>query len=496
MAIMSSNVKEEQHDNIMPPTNKSLIFSERISEADLEDMPNTLLRLTQRLQAPFRRGGSDSGNTQSKDAAPETAAKADKGKGRAVEPDEPVQPVQGVVVPELAHLVHATGIQPLSPKPRRPRKKNPLALTLLPTTPDTHLPNGVLGVGDGNISKGKATKPRDISLGDGIAGPSTQPPTTDPNLWPPTHDSTVDDVVYNTANGGYDAHPHSHKHKQDHQEEEDSDSAYTLLPPSSPSTPQSPTTRLHHAQSTLRTANALIRALHASVDAEREAKEDAQRALDRLHPSHTAHLPAVLEAQASKLAVQAAEIADLKATLDYGNKLLSGSYRRQWEMWRWVDGLVGAEVREEQKKRFGGLGRFAPSKKRGMVGEDGKMPAGWRWESFGKGEDPPVVPVHEDSLSGAEREARMREVLERVRSRELGDMGKVLEMGEGSVAFLPYEEGEFGGPKVPRTELERIESMCAENVKTMKLGVVRMVRLVERIKGRATGILEPEEEVL
>ncbi|KAF2498865.1 hypothetical protein BU16DRAFT_558904 [Lophium mytilinum] len=490
----------------MPTTNKSYIYSERISEADLEDMPNTLLRLSQRLQASVRRGGSDSGISRSKDAA---LRKADKGKGKAADPEESAQPVQAVVVPELAHLVHATGLQTLSPKPKRPRK-NPLALTLLPVPPNPDLPNGAFNPRAIKSSKGKLPETRDISLGDGIAGPSTQHPSTDPTLWPPTHDPTVDGAVSkkNKPTGDSTSSSPSPSQTPTQQHNENDNDEYTLLPPSTTSTtsPSSPTTRLHQTQSTLHTANALIRALHTSVDAEREAKEDAQRALGYYLPSHdhtAEHLHAVLARQARLIAARDAEIADLKEALDYGNKLLSGSYRRQWEMWRWVDGLIAAEVAAERRRRFGGLGRFASTRKKGRgddLAAEGGMPAGWSWESFGgEGEEPPGLPGCGEVLDGVEREERMREVLERVKRREMGlrRMGEVLESGEGSVAFLPYEEGEFEGLKVPRTELEKIEGMCAENVKTMKLGVVRMVRLVERIKGRgATGIQEPEEKVM
>jgi hypothetical protein len=275
----------------------------------------------------------------------------------------------------------------------------------LPVTPERGLMNGdfVPSSDDRVLEKPAQPLPRDISAGDGVASssrhtPATVPPPLDPEaLWPPTH--ALDD-----RNGG--------NRDRVTVEEEAEGEEYRLLPANEAETPE---TRIRNLEATLFTANHLIRALHKSVDVEREAKEGAEWKLENLtakdsnplnydgkgkgehkdreelkgeptenggsRPSASSPTQEALNEQVQLLAARDAEIADLKAALDFANKLLSSSYRRAWELWRWVDGLSAAQAAAVQRSSFLGLDRLLPQGGQKRVGDI----------DSGKGSDPLIL---------------------------------------------------------------------------------------------------------
>lgn len=444
----------------------SIIYHEKISESDVETMPQLLKRISNNIQILFRRhkystSSRVSGNGKSVVDGNEVN-KVDRGKGKLIKRG---YGDSSNVIPELAHLVDATPLNPRlvrravpfnsdlqrSPKSRavdgKGKTRDESNFITVSLRGSTSLGEKSNIVHNQNLALDRFNSHPDAQA-DFIADHSTLRTRAETPPGTSTLRSHIDNS-YNTELS-YAINPDGEP--------------YTLLPPTPPSNPLTPETHARHLESTLERANRLVRSLHAQVDEQRECIIAMANRLHFDSPESASFLIGELHAAA---AAQAAEIADLKIALDFGNKLLRNTYRRQWDLWRWVEGL--SRIQREERRRKG-VGRFftrRPNAERGSaVGlEGGGFPDGFEWENFGHGPDPM------DASAG---------------------MGEGVEEESGS-GPTPSEIVEASSAVLTRSELAHILSMAEENVRTLKEGVAEMVALVLACKGQATGIQEPEE---
>ena len=162
----------------------------------------------------------------------------------------------------------------------------------------------------------------------------------------------------------------------------------------------------------------------------------------------------------SELEQSPTKIANLKIALNFGNKLLGTTYRREWKLWQWIDDL---SIAQREERRLKGHGKFF-GKRSSSEGDreldDARLPEGSEWENFGHGPDP----LGAGKGGGIHTEQSSSEV------------------GEAA-----------GTASLQKDELGNILSMAEKNMRMLKEGVAEMVALVQACKLRATGIQEPQE---
>jgi hypothetical protein len=141
---------------------------------------------------------------------------------------------------------------------------------------------------------------------------------------------------------------------------------------SRPSTPVSPTTQLALHEGTIATQAKLIRTLHAEIDKLTHDLEDVQlRTLPQLCTS-LATSEGVVEQQRRLGRSLRMEIEELKMTVDFAVRVLTGTWEREWEVWRWV-----GEMRERKLLRKRSCCSWLFNRGRG--GQSGAE----RWDSGG-----------------------------------------------------------------------------------------------------------------
>ncbi|OCL11018.1 hypothetical protein AOQ84DRAFT_387123 [Glonium stellatum] len=385
-------------------------------------MPRIFKRFTENIHVHFKRKTSVSGG--------DCLETRDEGKRRAEDIESEPRPA---VIPELAHLVDATPLN--SRLMRKPVPFNPTLSQISEVAnrspePDHGSQSVFAGFG-GSLCPGST--PESDSRLNYVKGPELSNGADSGHSYKAIIDYRQDPHhEMNLQNSGGPSNACECVENSGHL---NADETYTLLPPSNPSTPE---THTQHIESTLYTASKLISSLHIAIDQQREDVSTLRRELDQ----------------------REGEIADLKIALDFGNKLLGTTYRRQWKLWQWVENLSMANGEKQRLKLLGKLFSRRQGAEEDEETNNVRLPEEFEWENFGHGPD--NLGVGYEGRTYTEQSSN--------------DVGEAL-----------------GIASLHKDELGNILRMAENNVRALKEGVAEMVALVQACKRQATGIQEAQE---
>jgi hypothetical protein len=225
-----------------------------------------------------------------------------------------------------------------------------------------------------------------------------------------------------------------------------------VLLPSTTSPPLSPTTQITRHESMIALQTRLIKSLHETIDSLRERNEDLEENVIPRITQRLADTSGNLEKQQSTILRLLKELVDLKVCIDFGNRLLSGCWVRERELWCRM-----RKLRDKRKRNNNCMkGLFEMMEKRKARDESISLKE-YESEAFG-------LAMNQSTPSFAEH---------------LGQQSK--ERHDSSTRDQDTRVGSLvrGNAIVSRNELDALVRFAEQNLKFLKEDIAEMVRLVQ-----------------